>query len=216
MLRILIADDHDIVRRGLRALLDSQPGWTIVAEATQGREAVKQAKRLKPDIAILDISMPGLNGLEAARQILKASPRTEVLILTVRESEQVVREVLEAGVRGYVLKSDAGPTLVAAVEALSQHQPFFTSRVAALLLATYLHQGTPALPEGPPRSPLSSREREILQLLAEGESNKKIAQALHLSVKTVETHRANIMKKLDLHSLGDLIRYAIRNNLIEP
>jgi len=213
--RILIADDHDVVRRGLRALLENQPGWVVVDEAVNGREAVKKVEHWKPDVVVLDISMPELNGLEATRQILKAAPGTEVVILTVHESEQVVREVLQAGARGYVLKSDAGRDLVAAVKALSQHKPFFTAKVAEMVLAGYLGQGASAVEEAAPRLPLSSREREVTQLLAEGKSNKEIAKVLHLSVKTVETHRAKIMHKLGLHSIGDLIRYAIRHNIAE-
>ena len=215
MVRILIADDHDVVRRGLRSLLEGQPGWVVVDEAVNGREAVKKAAHWKPDVVALDLSMPELNGLEATRQILKTAPGTEVVILTVHESEQVVREVLRAGARGYVLKSDAGRDLVAAVKALSQHKPFFTAKVAEMVLAGYLGQGASAGEEAAPRLPLSSREREVTQLLAEGKSNKEIAKVLHLSVKTVETHRAKIMHKLGLHSIGDLIRYAIRHNIAE-
>jgi DNA-binding NarL/FixJ family response regulator len=202
-----------VVRHGLRALLESQPGWVVVDEAAHGREAVQKAEQEKPDVVILDLSMPELNGLEATRQILKAMPQTEVLILTVHESEQVVKEVLKAGARGYVLKSDAGRDLVAAVQALSQHQTFFTSKVAEMVLAGYLRRDAPAPEEAGPRLPLSSREREVIQLLAEGKSNKEVAKVLHLSVKTVETHRAKIMHKLDLHSIGDLIRYALRHNI---
>lgn len=217
-LRLLIADDHEIVRHGLRVLLESQPGWVVVDEAAHGREAVEKASKLQPDVVVLDISMPELNGLEATRHILRAIPGAEVLILTVHESDQLVREVLEAGARGYVLKSDAGRDLIAAVQALSQHNPFFTSKVAEVLLAGYLQSGTPAeAQEGnKPRRVLSAREREVVQLLAEGKSNKDVARALHLSVKTVETHRAKIMRKLHLHSIGDLIRYAIRHHIVAP
>jgi DNA-binding NarL/FixJ family response regulator len=214
--RILIADDHDIVRRGLRALLESQPGWIVIDEAAHGREAVEKASKLQPDVVVLDISMPQLNGLEAARQILKEMPKTEVLILTVHESEQVVRDILKVGARGYVLKSDAGRDLVAAVQALSEHQAFFTSRVAEMVLAGYLRRDAPAPEEADPILPLSMREREIIQLLAEGKSNKDVAKALYLSAKTVETHRANIMRKLRLHSIGDLIRYALHHHIVEP
>jgi DNA-binding NarL/FixJ family response regulator len=214
--RILIADDHDVVRRGLRTLLESQAEWVVVGEVTNGREAVQKAEQEKPDVIVMDLSMPELNGLEATRQILKAMPQTEVLILTVHESEQIVREVLQAGARGYVLKSDAGRDLVAAVQALSEHQAFFTSKVAEMVLAGYLRRDAPAPEEAEPILPLSMREREIIQLLAEGKSNKDVAKALYLSVKTVETHRANIMRKLRLHSIGDLIRYAIHHHIVEP
>jgi len=214
-LRILVADDHEVVRRGLRALLESRPGWEVCGEATTGREAVEKARELKPDLVVLDITMPELNGLEATRQILKALPRTEVLVLTIHESEQVVHEVLEAGARGYVLKSDAGRDLVAAVQALSQHKPFLTLGVTEMMLGAYQKGGLPQEEPGASHSPLSPREREIVQLLAEGRSNKDVATTLNISVKTVETHRANIMLKLNLHSIGDLVRYAIRNGIIE-
>jgi DNA-binding NarL/FixJ family response regulator len=200
----------------LRSLLESQSGWVVVGEATQGREAVEKVEQLKPDVVSLDISMPELNGLEATRQILKIAPGTEVIILTVHESEQVVKEVLKAGARGYVLKSDANRDLVTAVRALSQHKTFFTSKVADMVLAGYLGHNTSAGEELEPHLPLSAREREVIQMLAEGKSNKDIAHALHLSVKTVETHRAKIMHKLGLHSIGDLIRYAIHHHIIEP
>jgi DNA-binding NarL/FixJ family response regulator len=213
-LRILVADDHEVVRRGLRALLETRPGWEICGEATTGREAVAKALELKPDLVVLDITMPELNGLEATRQILKALPRTEVLVLTIHESEQVVHEVLDAGARGYVLKSDAGRDLVAAVQALSQHKPFFTPTVTEMVLGAYRKPGLPREEPGATLSPLSPREREIIQLLAEGKSNKEVATMLNVSVKTVETHRANIMLKLNLHSIADLIHYAIRNKIV--
>src|SRR5271165_36589 len=171
--RILVADDHEIVRRGLRALLDAQPNWEVVGEAVSGREAVDLAKQLTPDIAIIDVGMPELNGLEATRQILKALPQTEVLILTMHESEQIVREVLDAGARGYVLKSDAGKDLVAAVEALCQHRTFFSSKVSEMMLHTYLRHSDRAETPEVSRSRLTTREREIVQLLAEGKSNKE-------------------------------------------
>jgi DNA-binding NarL/FixJ family response regulator len=215
--KILLADDHEIVRRGLRALLDGRPEWAVVGEAETGREAVEMAREVSPDVAILDIGMPELNGFEATRQILKAAPQTEVLILTMHESEQIVREVLDAGARGYVLKSDAGRDLVAAVEALCQHRTFFSSKIADMLLHAYLRpsQRGSSDPE-PARGRLTAREREIVQLLAEGKSNKEVAQALNISIKTAETHRTNIMNKLDLRSITALVRYAVRNNIVEP
>ena len=215
MVQILLADDHEIVRRGLRTLLEAHPGLEVVGEASNGRRAVEMAKQLKPELVVLDISMPELNGLEAARRILKMAPKTEILILTMHDSEQVVREVLEAGARGYVLKSDAGRDLVAAVESLSQHKPFFTSHVSEMVLEGYLKGRGAREESGTPDWPLTAREREIVQLLVEGKSNKEVAGAMRISVKTVETHRANIMRKLNLHSLGDLVRYAIRNGIIE-
>ena len=223
-LQLLIADDHEIVRRGLRAILETRQDWTVVAEAVTGRQAIDQAREHPPDIAILDIGMPELNGLEATRQILKLLPQTEVLILTMHESEQIVREVLAAGARGYVLKSDAGRDLVAAVEALRDHRTFFSSKISDMLLTSYLRQPErnnnsnnnepTAEPSG--RSRLTAREREIVQLLAEGKSNKEVAQMLNISIKTAETHRTNIMNKLDLRSITELVRYAVRNNIVEP
>jgi DNA-binding NarL/FixJ family response regulator len=194
--------------------LQAQPGWEICGEAATGREAVEKAQALKPDVVVLDITMPELNGLEAARRILRAAPRTQVLILTMHDSDEVVHEVLEAGARGYVLKSDAGRDLVAAVEALGEGRPFFTPRVAELVLSGYLHGAVEPAKRTTPRSLLTSRERELLQLLAEGKSNKEAATALSISVKTVETHRANIMRKLNLHSISDLVHYAVRNRII--
>jgi len=220
--RILVADDHEIVRRGLKALLEAQPEWEVVAEAVTGREAVEEAKQTTPDVAILDVGMPDLNGLEATRQVLKALPSTEVLILTMHENEQIVREVLDAGARGYVLKSDAGRDLVAAVEALCQHRTFFSSKVSDMLLNSYLRHADRSADSGlavateSPRSRLTAREREIVQLLAEGKSNKEVAAALNISIKTAETHRTNIMNKLDLRSITELVRYAVRNNIVEP
>jgi len=212
--RIMIADDHAIVRRGLRALLELRPGWEVCAEASTGLEAVRCVEQLHPDVAIVDIGMPELNGLEATRQILSISPHTEVLILTMHQSEEVIEEVLKAGARGYVLKSDADQNLIEAVESLLEHKPFLTSNVTDIVLSEYLTSRT-----GPPVEPLvkniTQREREIIQLLAEGKSNKEIAVALNISTRTVEAHRANIMNKLNLDSLSSLVRYAIRNNIVE-
>jgi DNA-binding NarL/FixJ family response regulator len=211
--RILIADDHELVRRGLVAELSQVPGWTVVAAAENGRDAVTLEAELKPDVVVLDLTMPELNGLEATRRILSADPSARVLILTAHESEQLVREVLSAGAQGYVLKSDAGRTLVAALEALLDGRSFFTSNVARMVLDGYL-RSEPADPGM--HQTLSAREREIVQLLAEGNSNKDIARALEISVKTAETHRSNIMRKMGFASLPELVRYAIRNKIIEP
>lgn len=215
-LHILIVDDHEVVRRGLRALIESQPGWEVCGEAATGREAVEKTRNLKPNVVVMDIAMPELNGLDATRQIVKAIPRTAVLILTVHESEQLVHEVLEAGVQGYVLKSDAGRDLVAAIEALSQHKVFFTSSVAKIMLEGYRKKGSHDKPSEDSPSVLSLREREIIQLLAEGKSNNKVADMLNISARTVETHRAHIMEKLNLHSIAELVHYAIRNQIVEP
>ena len=176
--RILVADDHEVVRRGLASLLREQPGWEICGEAVTGREAVEKVKKLKPNVAVLDISMPELNGLDATRQILKSVPKTEVLILTMHDSEYLIREVLNAGAHGYVLKSDAGRDLVAAVEALHHHRPFFTPKVSQMVLEGYLkHDRARAAQPAGDRSRLTPREREILQLLAEGKSNKEVVYA---------------------------------------
>jgi DNA-binding NarL/FixJ family response regulator len=207
--RILVADDHGVVRRGLRALLESRRGWKICGEAANGREAVERAKRLKPDVAILDIGMPGLNGVEATRQIRKVSPKTEILILSAHGSEKLALEVLEAGARGYVVKEEADQSLMVAVDALLRHVPFLTTRIAKLM-AREKRSGHRKAPKGR----LTPREREIAQLLAEGKTNKEVAVILGISAKTVETHRANIMLKLNIHSITDLVHYAIRNKMI--
>ena len=213
--RIIIVDDHDVVRHGLRALIESQNGWQVVEEACDGREAIEKVRRHKPDVVVMDFSMPGLNGLEATRQILKAHPLTEVLVLTMHESEQIARDALSAGARGYVLKSDAGRDLVNAVESLRAHKPYFTPRVSQMVLDGYLRSATDGRSREP-RDVLTPRERQIVQLLAEGQSNKEVATSLGISAKTTETHRANIMRKLNLHSVSDLVRYAVRNKMVEP
>ncbi len=213
--KILVADDHEVVRRGVRTLLEAHPGWKVAGEASTGREAVEMAREIEPDVVVLDLSMPELNGLEATRQILKFVPKTQVLILTMHESVQVMREVLQAGARGYVLKSDAGRHLVGAVEALHQNKTFFTSKVSQLVLDGFL-QSAESAESLPSRGRLTPREREIVQLLAEGKSNKEVGTSLGISTKTAETHRTNIMRKLDLHSISDLVRYAIRNKIVEP
>ena len=210
-LRILLADDHEVVRRGLRQLLRAQSSWEVVDEATTGREAVEKSEQLKPDVVILDIGMPVLNGLEATRQIHASLPRTEILILTMNDSEQLMRSVLDAGAHGYLLKSDAGHDLVAAVNSLREHRPFFTSKVARMVLQGFLSASKDGATD-----PLTGRERIIVQLLAEGRSNKEVATELGLSVKTAETHRANIMRKLDLQGTSDLVHYAVRNCIIVP
>lgn len=212
-LRILVADDHEIVRQGIRALLQSHPGWEVCAEAADGRDAVDKAGQLKPDIVILDIGMPNLNGLNATRQILHHDPQTKVLILTMHDSEQVIREVLEVGARGYLLKSDAGRDLVAAVEALQHNKTFFTSKVGETVLENF-HKSQ-SRSENTIKQVLTMREREVVQLLAEGKSTKEVAVILGLSVKTAETHRSNVMRKLELHSVSELVLYAVRNNIVQ-
>lgn len=213
--RVLIADDHEVVRKGLRTLLEEQPGWQIAGEASDGREAVEKAKALKPDVTVLDISMPTLNGLEATRQMMKNNPQARVLVLTMHESDPLIREVLGAGARGYLLKSDAGRDLVNAVDAIRRNKTFFTARVAQMVLDGYLDKKPPKVDAEVPRDRLTPRQREIIQLLAEGKSSKEVAVALNLSIKTAETHRANIMRRLDCHSVSELVRYAVRNNIVQ-
>jgi DNA-binding NarL/FixJ family response regulator len=214
-LRILIVDDHAVVRRGVRSLLETQPGWEVSGEATTGREAVDLARRLQPDVVVMDLSLPELNGLDATRQILKESPRSEILVLTMHHSEELARDVLQAGARGYVLKSDADQSLIAAVESLRQHKPFLTSTVTEFMLDEYTRRSD-THDESAAHATVTAREREIIQLLAEGRSNKEAASTLGISVKTIEAHRANIMRKLHLRSVSDLVRYAIRNKIVQP
>ena len=213
VLRILIADDHEVARSGIRSVLESRQGWEVCGEGKDGREAVELAAKLKPDIILMDIGMPNLNGLDAARQILATAPDTRILILTMHDTEQVVREVLSAGARGFLLKSDAGRDLVTAVEALQHHRTFFTTKVAQMVLDGFLHPESEA--EKSSKHLLTPREREVIQLLAEGKTSKEVAVALNLSVKTAETHRTNLMRKLDLHSVADLTLYAVRNGIVQ-
>jgi DNA-binding NarL/FixJ family response regulator len=214
-LRILVADDHDLIRRGVKTLLESHSDWEVCAEAKTGREAVTKAEELKPDILILDISMPDLNGVDAARRIRKASANTEILILSVHYSDQLIREIVNAGVRGYIVKSDSDRDLVMAVETLARHKPFFGPHATELILGSF-NLGGPVkeVPELV-SDRITSREREIIQLLAEGKSSKEVASFLGISFKTAETHRANVMRKLELHSVSELVRYAVRNQIIE-
>jgi DNA-binding NarL/FixJ family response regulator len=214
--RILLVDDHQVVRRGIAGVIgDARPDWEVCGEASTGREAVKAAASLRPDIVVMDISMPDMNGLEAMREILKASPGIQVLILSMHESEQIVRDVLGAGARGYILKQDAGADLITALEAVRQHKLYFTSRVSEVVLSGYLGYGAAAALPQALSSRLSSRESEIVKLVAESKSNKEVAHILDISVKTVESHRAHIMDKLGIHSVTELVRYAIRNNIVE-
>ena len=214
-LRILVADDHEIVRRGLISLIKSHPDWEICAEADNGRQAVEKASQTKPDIAILDIGMPVLNGLEATRQILREHPAVRILILTITDTDQAVQAVLDAGARGFLLKSDAARDLVTAVEALAHNKTFFTARVADLVLSGYLNRSPRSTKSDVSLPGLTSREREVVQLLAEGKSTKEVACHLNLSVKTAETHRSNIMRKLGLHSVSELVLYAVRNGIVQ-
>jgi DNA-binding NarL/FixJ family response regulator len=211
--RILIADDHDVVRSGIRTLLEGHPGWTVCGEARDGREAVAKVEELRPDLVVLDVAMPMLNGMDAARQILKARPGMPILIFTLYESDELIRQVLEAGVRGFILKSDAGQNLSLAVEALQRRATFFTARAAKMMLDGYLHRNVD--PGNSVKDRLTGREREVVQLLAEGYSSKEVAVLLNLSVKTIETHRTNVMHKIDVHSVAGLVRYAVRNSIVQ-
>jgi DNA-binding NarL/FixJ family response regulator len=211
--RILIADDHEVVRKGIRALLEGHPAWEVCGEAKDGRDAVEQCRDLKPDLVLLDVGMPNLNGIDAARQILANCPTINIIVLTMHYSQQVVRDVLAVGARGFLLKSDAGRDLVTAVDAVQRRRSFFTSQVSEMVVDRYLNpvQTEPLSL----RNRLTPREREVVQLLAEGKTSKEVAVTLNLSVKTAETHRTNIMRKLDLHSVADLTLYALRNGIAQ-
>jgi DNA-binding NarL/FixJ family response regulator len=209
-LRILVADDHEIVRQGLRSLLETRPGWEVCGEASDGWEAVNKAAELHPDVVALDVGMPNLNGLDAARQILRNDPRQKVLFLTIYESDQLARSVAAVGAKGLILKSDAGKDLINAVDALQRNGTFFNSRMAQALGSDL--RGNHRNQE---KDVLTHRERQVVQLLAEGKSTKEAATILGLSVKTAETHRSNIMSKLRLHSVSELVLYAVRNNIVQ-
>lgn len=200
------------MRRGVRSLLEAEPGWKVVGEAANGQELLKKTQESKPDIVVLDIGMPLLNGLEASRRLNKLHPEVKILILSMHDSEQMARAVLEAGARGYVTKADTARDLVLAIEALRRNKTFFTSRVDQLVLDSFLQDGTSKSKTSAER--LTSRQREIVQLLAEGKTSKEVATLLNVSIKTVETHRANIMKRIGCHSVSDLVVYAIRNDII--
>jgi DNA-binding NarL/FixJ family response regulator len=214
-LGVLLADDHEVLRKGLRSLIETHAGWTVCGEASNGWQAVELATTLKPDVVVLDVTMPQLNGLEATRKIHRLVPESEILILTVHGSQHMLREALNAGARGYLLKSDAGRELLAAVEAVSQHRYFFSPKISRSIPEL----GTGDISEFQKAdsfaTPLTPREGEILQLLAEGKSNKDVATVLDISLKTVDTHRTSIMRKLQLHSMSELVRYAIRNKIVQ-
>lgn len=213
-LRIVVADDHELVRRGIRDLLQVQQGWKVVGEAGGGRDAVRLAKKLKPDIAILDITMPDLDGLEATRRIREEADGTHILILTMHESDQMVRRVLEAGAQGYVLKSDMAMQLVQAVKDLANGKIFLTPKVSEIVLEGFLKAGTENKQNEQAHAKPTLREREIIRLLAGGKSNKEVATELGITLRTVETHRGRIMMKMGFHSLTDLVHYAIRDKLV--
>jgi DNA-binding NarL/FixJ family response regulator len=211
--RILIADDHEVVRFGVRAVIERVDGWSVCGEASTGSAAVAQAIALRPDVVVLDISMPELNGLEATRRILRVI-QTSILVLTMHDSDEVLADVLNAGARGCLLKSDSNRTLVQAIGAILRNKPFVSDKVDGLVRR--VPSSGPAGASEPRRDRLTTREREVLQLLTEGKGNKEIAALLRISVKTAETHRARMMAKLGLHSMSELVRYAVRNHIIQP
>jgi DNA-binding NarL/FixJ family response regulator len=214
-LRLLLADDHHVVRAGLRCLLESQPGWEVVAEASDGREAVAKAVETRPDVALLDIGMPVLNGLEAAHQIVQSLPRTKIVMLTVHDSEAMIHKVLAAGARGYLFKTDVARDLFAAITAVHADDTFFTPKVSEIIFTSFRDQPTRRPTSASPDGRLTPRQCEIVRLLTEGLSTKEVAALLKISIKTAETHRANLMRRLNCHSISEVVRYALRNQIVE-
>lgn len=214
-LRILIADDHEVVRDGMRALIEHEPGWEVCGTAMTGQEAVDAAKKLKPEVVVLDITMPELDGLDVLREIKRALPDTEVVIFSAHHSEEVIEQLFDAGAKSYIQKSDASRHLVAAIRSLAEHKPFFTPEISQVLFAKFL-EVNPWKKRGAQKHTLTDRERDVVRLLAEGSSNKEVAKTLGVSVRTAEAHRGVLMRKLGLDSLAALVRYAIRNNIIDP
>jgi DNA-binding NarL/FixJ family response regulator len=212
-LRLVVADDHPLMRRGICGLLEAEPGWEVVAKASNGREAIDAVSKSKPDVLVIDLAMPELNGLTATREILRLFPKLGVVLLTMHNTDQSVREVLESGARGYVLKSDAEQDLVAAVKAVAAGKPFFTANITEIVLKGYLNRTATSEP-AKALSGLTTRERQVVQLLVEGKGNKDVALAMRLSVKTVEAHRSNINRKLAIRTTSDLVRYAVRNGIV--
>jgi two-component system, NarL family, response regulator NreC len=213
-LRILVADDHEVMRTGVRALIEQEPGWQVCGTATNGQEAVEVARKLKPDVVVLDMTMPELDGLEALREIKRALPNTEVVIFSAYHSEEVIEQLFDAGAKSYIQKSDASRHLVAAIKSLAEHKPFFTSEISQILFAKFL-SGSAGKKQNGPEHAVTSRERDVVRLLAGGNSNKEVANCLGISIRTAETHRATLMRKLGLESLAALVRYAIRNHIID-
>jgi two-component system, NarL family, response regulator NreC len=213
-LRILIADDHEVVREGMRALIEHEPGWEVCGAATNGQEAVEAARKLKPDVVVLDMAMPNLDGLEALREIKRALPNTEVVIFSAHHSEDVIGQLFDAGAKSYIQKSDASRHLVAAIKSIAEHKPFFTSEISQILFAKFL-SGSAGKKQSGQKHTVTSRERDVVRLLAGGNSNKDVANCLGISIRTAETHRATLMRKLGMESLAALVRYAIRNNIID-
>src|ERR1700692_309784 len=214
-LRILVADDHEVMRTGVRALIEQEPGWQVCGTATNGQEAVEAARKLKPDVVVLEMTMPELDGLEVLREIKRALPNTEVVVFSAHHSEEVIEQLFDAGAKSYIQKSDASRHLVAAIRSLAEHKPFFTPEISQVLFAKFL-EVNPWKKRGAQKHTLTDRERDVVRLLALGSSNKEVAKTLGVSVRTAETHRGVLMRKLGLDSLAALVRYAIRNNIIDP
>jgi DNA-binding NarL/FixJ family response regulator len=215
-LRILIADDHEAMRDGTRAVIERQTGWEVCGTAATGREAVDQGLKLSPDVVVMDMTMPELNGIDAAVQLKRRLPKTEILIFTAHETDDLIRDAFGAGVKSFINKSEASSHLVKAIESLSRHKPFFTDNVSKVLFANMVERGEGTRGKSRSGEGLSQRERQIVHLICDGKGNKEVAEALGISVRTAETHRANILRKLSLDSVAGLVRYAIRNKLIEP
>lgn len=214
-LRILVVDDHEMMRAGVRGVIERQSGWEVCGVATTGREAIEQALVLEPDIVVMDMSMPGLNGLDAAVEIRRHLPQIEILILSAHETEDLIREVFAAGIKSFIFKSQAQHFLVKAIQSLSEHKPFFINKVSEALFAEMLTRSESKPDTAQTNQGLTARERQVVQLLAEGRSNKEIADTLGISPRTAETHRANILRKLSLSSVAEVVRYAIRNKMID-
>lgn len=213
--RIMLVDDHEMVRRGVRTVVESHPGWMVCGEAVNGEEAVEMAFKLKPDIIVIDVTMPLLGGIEALKRIKRDMPEAEVIVFTGHSVEDMVHAVFDAGGRSYLLKADASEHMVEAIRAAAEHRPYFTPWVSQIVFQRLLHaDGSEERPLA--GTQLTPRERETVQLVAEGRSNQEVADHLKVSLRTAESHRAAIMKKLGLKSVGELVRYAIRNNIIEP
>jgi two-component system response regulator NreC len=211
-IKVVVADDHTILRQGIKALLDNQKGIEVVGEAKDGREAIKTIEELLPDVILMDIAMPGLNGLEATRRIKKKFPKVKVVVLTMHANEEYIFQILNAGADGYLVKETAFQDLISAINAVHKGEAFMSPSISKKVMTDYIQRAQGE--EKVDFDTLTTREREILQLVAEGNSNKKIAEALFISPKTVETHRAHIMDKLNIHDRAGLIKYAIRKGMI--
>jgi DNA-binding NarL/FixJ family response regulator len=214
-LRILVVDDHDVMRQGTSAVIERQSGWEVCGFASTGREAVEKSLALKPHVVVMDENMPVLNGLEATRQIKRRLPKTEILIFTADETEEMIKRFFDCGAKSVIFKAEAHHFLVDAIESLSRHKPFFTTKVAEVLFGAMLERSQTGYQGTPASERLTEREREVVQLLAEGHSNKGVAGMLGISLRTAENHRATLLHKLSLDSLASLVRYAIRNRIIK-